>query len=67
MGASWLGVTKMATSVQKSKEGSCVIFGRSTQGVSFDDHQYQPSNGRAMSFFFFPIDIDVGFCIRRKE
>ena len=41
MGASWVGLTKMVTSVQKLKGGSCVIFGRSTQGVSFDDHQYQ--------------------------
>ena len=52
MGACWVDLTKMVTSAQKLKEGSCVIFGRSTQGVSFDNHQYQPSNETAMSLFF---------------
>lgn len=65
MGACWVDLTKMVTSVQKLKEGSCVIFVRSTQGCLLITTNV--SLLKRQQCLYFPIDDHLGFVSEEKN
>lgn len=67
VGTCWVSLTKTATFVQRLKEMSCMIFGRSPEGMSSGHSNISlEMNGTVMSMWFFWLIQTWDACISRK-